>query len=93
MKKFHIKAHDEVVVTAGAESGKRGKVLRIFPTKERAIVEGLNMIKKHVKKNQQHPEGAIVEKEGTIHISNLMRVENFDARAAKRSGAAAPVEQ
>lgn len=87
MAGFHIKANQEVVVIAGAERGKRGKVLKVYPERQRAIVEGLNMIKKHIRKNQQNPEGAIVEREGTIHISNLMSAEKYDARAAKRGGA------
>ena len=83
MGKFHIKVGDEVVVLAGKEKGKRGKVLKISAAKERAVVEGLNLMKKHVRKNQEHPNGAIVEREGTIHISNLMNAETFDSR--KRS--------
>jgi len=80
---------DEVVVIAGAEKGKRGKIIEALPLKERVIVEGANMIKKHVRKNQQQPQGAILEREGTIHISNVMLAEKYDARAAKRGGGAA----
>jgi large subunit ribosomal protein L24 len=86
--KFHVKKGDEVVVLAGKEKGKRGKIISIG-NKERVIVEGLSMIKRHTRKNQQNPQGAIIEREGTIHISNLMKAEIFDARATKR-GAAAP---
>jgi len=82
--KLHVKKGDEVVVLAGAEKGKRGKIIAVSPTKNRAIVEGLKMIKRHTRKSQDHPQGAIVEREGTIHLSNLMRVDRFDARAAKR---------
>jgi len=53
------------------------------------IVEGVKMIKKHMRKSQQHPQGAIVEREGSIHISNVMLVEKFDAQAAKRGAAPA----
>ena len=56
------------------------------------IVEGVKMIKRHTRKNQQNPQGAIVEREGTVHISNLMKAEIFDARATKR-GVAAPAEK
>ena len=89
MPKFHVKKGDEVVVLAGAEKGKRGKIIAVSPKKNRAIVEGLKMIKRHTRKSQEHPQGAIVEREGSIHVSNLMKVEVFDARAAKR-GTAAP---
>ena len=83
MSKFHIKKGDEVVVLAGAEKGKRGKIIAVSPKKNRAIVEGLKMIKRHTRKSQDHPQGAIIEREGTIHLSNLMKVDQFDARAAK----------
>ena len=89
MPKFHVKKGEEVVVLAGMEKGKRGKIIAVNPKKNRAIVEGLKMIKRHTRKSQQHPQGAIVEREGSIHVSNLMKAEVFDARAAKR-GAAAP---
>lgn len=82
--KLHVKKGDEVVVLAGTEKGKRGKIIAVFPKTGRGIVEGVKLIKKHVRKNQQYPEGAILEREGTIHLSNLMLVEKFDARAAKR---------
>ena len=78
--KFHVKRGDEVVVIAGTEKGKRGKIIQVVPKKERVIVEGLNIIKKHIKRNQQHPEGTILEREGTIHISNVMKVERYDAK-------------
>ena len=89
---LHIKKGDEVVVLAGAERGKRGKIISVSPKSSRAIVEGLKMIKRHTRKNQNNPQGAIIEREGTIHISNLMKAEVFDARAANR-GAAAPAEE
>ena len=89
MAKFHVKKGDEVVVLSGAEKGKRGKIIAVDPKSSRAIVEGLKMIKRHTRKSQQHPQGAIVEREGTIHISNVMKAEVFDAAAAKR-GAAVP---
>ena len=88
MPSAHVKKGDEVVVIAGTERGKRGKIIRVFPTKQRVIVEGAKMIKKHMRKSQQHPNGAIVEREGTIHMSNVMRADRFDARAAKRGGEA-----
>ncbi|HLZ54886.1 MAG TPA: 50S ribosomal protein L24 [Verrucomicrobiae bacterium] len=89
MSKSHVKKGDEVVVLAGAEKGKRGKIIAVSPKKNRAIVEGLKMIKRHTRKSQDHPQGAIVEREGTIHLSNLMKVDRFDARTA-RHGKAEP---
>ena len=80
----HVKKNDEVVVISGTERGKRGKILEVLPKSQRVIIEGIKMIKKHTKRSQQYPEGRIVEREGTIHISNVIRAEEFDARAAKR---------
>ncbi len=85
MQSFHVKKGDEVVVLAGTERGKRGKIISVLPKKERVIVEGVKMIKRHQRKSQQYPQGAILEREGSIHISNVMKAEQFDARAAKRS--------
>jgi len=85
--KLHIKTGDEVVVLAGTEKGKRGKVIAVLPKSERVIVEGINIIKKHVRKSQQYPEGAILEREGTVHVSNVMLAEKFDSRVAKRAQA------
>lgn len=83
MKRYHVKKGDEVVVIAGASKGKRGKIIAILGTKQRVIVEGVAMIKRHTRKSQQHPQGAIVEKEGSVHISNVMRADVFDERASK----------
>ena len=90
MQKCHVKKGDEVVVIAGTERGKRGKIIEVLPDKQRAIVEGVKMIKRHTRKNQNNPQGAIIEREGTVHLSNLMSVERFDARAGKRAPAAEP---
>jgi large subunit ribosomal protein L24 len=87
MQRFHVKKNDEVVVLAGADKGKRGRIISVSGKKQRVIVEGARMIKRHTRKSQTHPNGAIVEREGTIHISNVMKAEDFDARAAKRGGA------
>ncbi len=90
MRKFHVKRGDEVVVLAGTERGKRGKILAVLPKKQRVIVEGVKMIKKHMRKNQQHPQGAIIEREGSVHISNVMAVGDYEARAARRTAAVKP---
>jgi large subunit ribosomal protein L24 len=91
MKRFHVKRGDTVVVISGTERGKRGKILQVLPRKERVIVEGAKMIKRHTKKNQANPQGAIVEREGSIHISNVMLAETFDG-GASRPGATAAKE-
>ena len=93
MPKFHVKKGDEVVIIAGTERGKRGKIISVLTAKQRVIVEGAKMMKKHVRKNQQHPQGAIIEREGSIHVSNVMRAEKFEARAAKRGVAPAAAEE
>jgi large subunit ribosomal protein L24 len=88
MVKFHVKRGDEVVVIAGTERGKRGKVISVLRDKQRVIVEGVKMIKRHMRKSQQYPQGKIVEREGSIHLSNVMAAAKFDARATKRGVAA-----
>ena len=75
MSKFHVKKGDQVTVIAGKEKGKNGKVIAVLTKKSRVVVEGLQMIKKHTRKNQQHPNGAIIEREGSIHISNVKKAE------------------
>ncbi|MGO8837686.1 MAG: 50S ribosomal protein L24 [Limisphaerales bacterium] len=88
----HVKKNDEVVVIAGADKGKRGKVIAVLTKKQRVIVEGARMTKRHMRKSQQHPQGAIVEREGTIHLSNVMKADQFDARVTKRGGAVEPAQ-
>ena len=75
MSKFHVKKGDQVVVLAGKEKGKSGKIIHVMTEKQRVVIEGLQMIKKHTKKSQQNPNGAIVEREGSIHISNVKKAE------------------
>jgi large subunit ribosomal protein L24 len=84
MTRFHVKKGDEVVVIAGAEKGKRGKIIGIESKKQRVIVEGVRLIKKHMRKSQQNPQGSIIEREGTIHVSNVMAADKFEARSTKR---------
>ena len=67
-----IKINDTVEVIAGREKGKKGRVLKVFPDSERLIVEKINFIKRHTKPSQQSRQGGIIEKEGRIHISNVM---------------------
>jgi large subunit ribosomal protein L24 len=84
MNGFHVKKGDEVVVISGAEKGKRGKIIAVLTKKDRVIVEGCNLIKRHTRRSQQHPQGAIVEREGTVHVSNVMKAARFDERAKKK---------
>jgi len=89
MRKAHVKKGDEVVVLSGTERGKRGKVISVLAKKSRVIVEGVKMIKKHMRKSQTHPNGTIAEREGSISLSSVMLASNFDARAARRGAASA----
>lgn len=66
-----IRRGDKVFVLAGKDKGKTGKVITLFPDKNRALVEGINMMKKNFRKSQQHPQGAIIPQEVPIHVSNL----------------------
>jgi len=68
----HVKKGDTVLVITGKSAGKKGKVLTVLPSKQRVIVEGVNIIKRHTKPTQQMPQGGIVEKEAAIHSSNVM---------------------
>ena len=63
---------DTVQIISGNEAGKSGRVIKIFPTKDKIVVEGLNMVKKHARPTQENPQGGIMEKEAAIHISNVM---------------------
>ncbi len=75
MSKLHIKKGDTVYVNAGNDKGKTGRVLQVLVDKQRAIVEGVNVISKHTKPNAQNPNGGIEKKEAPIHISNLNPVD------------------
>jgi len=71
----HVRKGDTVIVVAGKERGKKGKVLRVIPEKGRVVVERINMIKKHQKPTQKLRQGGIIEREGAIHLSNVMLVD------------------
>lgn len=81
--KLHIKKGDNVVVLSGNDKTKTGKVLEILTDKNRAIVEGINMVTKHQKPSAGKPEGGIKKMEGTIHISNLMLVEPSNGKPTR----------
>ena len=71
-KKLHVKKGDTVVVISGNSRGSEGKVLEVVKEKDRAIVEGVNLVSKHTKPNSKHPQGGIIKQEASIHVSNLM---------------------
>jgi large subunit ribosomal protein L24 len=74
-KKLHIKKGDTVMVIAGESKGQKGRILEVDRDKERAIVEGVNMVSKHTKPNAKSPQGGIIKKEAPVHISNLMNID------------------
>ena len=75
MKKLHIKKGDTVYVNAGNDKGKTGKVLSVDVARDRAIVEGVNMVSKHTKPNSKQPQGGIIKQEAGIHVSNLQLID------------------
>lgn len=76
MTKLKLKTGDTVKVISGDHKGEEGKIIEVIRDKNRAVVEGVNMISKHTKPSAQNPQGGIVKREAPIHISNLMLVEN-----------------
>jgi len=76
MKKFKIKSGDTVKVIAGDHKGSEGKVLQILADKDRVLVEGVNLVSKHTKPSAQNPQGGIVKKEASLHISNVLLLED-----------------
>ena len=77
---MQIVKNDKVIVIAGNSRGRTGEVLKVFPDKQRVIVKGLNMVKRHQRPTQTNPQGGIVEKEAPIHVSNVML---FDDKAGR----------
>ncbi len=71
---FSLKKNDNVYVKTGKDKGKKGKILRLFPQRQRALVEGVNMVKKHMRPTRDNPKGGIFSMESPIHVSNLMLV-------------------
>jgi large subunit ribosomal protein L24 len=74
-KKMHIKKGDKVIVISGEYKGQEGRVLEVIRDKDRALVEGVNMVSKHTKPNAASPQGGILKKEAPIHVSNIMLVD------------------
>lgn len=83
MSKLHIKKGDTVMVISGEDKGHSGRVLEVLVKEQRAIVEGLNMIKKHAKPSAKNPQGGIISKEAPIHISNLNVVDPKTGKATR----------
>ncbi len=83
MVKLKIKSGDTVVVTAGDHKGSEGKVMRVVLEKNKAIVEGVNMVSKHEKPSAENPQGGIVKKEAPIHISNLSLIDPKTGEATR----------
>jgi large subunit ribosomal protein L24 len=82
-KKLHIKKGDTVMVVAGNSKGQQGRVLEVIRKDYRAIVEGVNMVSKHTKPNQDNPQGGILKKEAPVHLSNLMLVDPSSGKATR----------
>ncbi len=78
-----IRKNDSVMIMAGKDRGKVGKVIRVHPSEDRAVVERLNMVKRHVKPRTPQDTGGILEKEASIHLSNLMFVDPQDGRPTR----------
>jgi large subunit ribosomal protein L24 len=86
--KCHVKKGDQVEVISGNFRGSSGRILAVFPRKQRVVVEGVRIIKKHLRKSQDNPSGKIAEREGPIHISNVKLIERekkTEKKAAKKS--------
>ncbi len=83
MKKLHVKKGDTVKVISGNSKGKTGLVLELIPAKNRAVVEGVNVITKHVKPSATNPEGGIKKTEAAVHISNLMLIDPATGKATR----------
>jgi len=82
-RKFHIKKGDIVIINSGESKGQQGRILEVLYNKEKAIVEGVNMISKHTKPNAKSPQGGITKKEAPVHISNLNLVDPSTGKATR----------
>ena len=79
----HIKTNDTVIVIAGADKGKTGRVLRVLTGKDRVVVEGINRVWKHVRPSQRYPQGGRIQKDAPIHISNVMPVDPASGKGTR----------
>ena len=83
--KLHVKKGDNVEVISGNFRGSSGKILEILPRKQRVLIEGVRIIKRHMRKSQDNPQGKIAEREGPIHISNVRLLERGEKGSKKKS--------
>ena len=83
MAKMNVKKGDTVIVIAGKDKGKIGKVLKSIPEDSRVIVEGVSMIKRHTKPSQKDPQGGIIEREAAIHVSNVMPYDETNKKGSR----------
>ena len=83
MSKVHIRKGDEVIVLAGDDKGRKGKVLKVLVAKQRALVEGVNMVSKSMKPSAKNPQGGIVKQEAPIHVSNLSLIDPKSGKATR----------
>ena len=83
MAKFHIKKDDQVIVLAGSDKGRSGKVLKVLVDKERVLVEGINMVSKSTKPSAANPQGGIVKQEAPIHMSNVSLIDPKSGKATR----------
>jgi large subunit ribosomal protein L24 len=81
--KFHVRKDDTVEVISGSHSGSKGRILQILTKRNRVVIEGVGLFKKHVRPSQTSPKGGIEEREGSIHISNVRKVETKAAKGGK----------
>ncbi len=91
--KHHVKKGDHVEVISGNFRGSSGKILQVLPKKNRVLIEGVRLIKKHLRKSQDNPSGSIAEREGPIHISNVKLVEREKDKEKKKSKTKATKEK
>ena len=83
MSKLHIRKGDEVIVLAGDDKDRKGKVLKVLVAKQRALVEGVNMVSKSMKPSAKNPQGGIVKQEAPIHVSNLSLIDPKSGKATR----------
>ncbi len=91
--KLHVKKGDQVEVISGNFRGSRGKILEVLPRKERVLIEGVRIIKRHLRKSQDNPSGKIAEREGPIHVSNVRVVERDEKTKKKAAESKAKKEK
>jgi large subunit ribosomal protein L24 len=91
--KMHVKKGDQVEVISGNFTGSTGKVLQVLPRKNRVLIEGVRMIKRHLRKSQDRPQGSIAEREGPIHASNVKVVERGERIKKKKKKSVEPKKE